>query len=81
MKFSPVLLLKTGFVLDPLISDTNYFLHSCRGAASPVLPAFYSVPVSILAQLPETFVYIYDTQREAVDCSRINTEDALSLIF
>jgi len=56
LRFSPALLLKTGSVLDPLISGNDYFEHSHRAAASPVLLSFYSVPESILAQLPETVV-------------------------
>lgn len=76
LKFSPALLLKMSFVLYSLISDTNHFQHSRRAAASPVLLAFYSLPESFLAQLPETVVvYTYDTQSKAVDFSRINTED------
>lgn len=82
LKFSPALLLKTGFVLDSLISDIDYFHHSHRAAASPVLLAFYSVPESILAQLLDTVVvYTYDTQSKAVDFSRINTEDVLCLFW
>lgn len=61
LKLSPALLLKTGFVLDPAISDTNYLQHSHRDAAHPVLLAVYSFPESILAQLPQTVVaHTYD---------------------
>lgn len=78
LKFSPALLVKTAFVLDPLISDTSYFQHSRRAAASPVLLAFYSVPESILAQLPDiVVVYTYNTQSNAVNFSRINHQNAL----
>lgn len=78
VKFSPALLLKTGFVLCSPISDTSYFQHSHRAAASPVLLAFYySLPEPVLAQLPETVVYTYGTQSKAVDFSRINAGDVL----
>lgn len=48
--------MKTGYVLDPLLSDTKYIQHFHRVAASSVLFAFYSVSEPILAQLPETGV-------------------------
>lgn len=84
VKFLPAALLKTGFgfALEPLISDTDYFQHSHRAAAGPVLSALYSVPEPILAQLPETLdVYTCDTQNKAVDFSRINTENVLCLVL
>lgn len=80
LKLSPALLLKTGFVLDPVISDTNYLQHSHRDAARPVLLAVYSFPESILAQLPQTVVaHTYDAQSKAIDFSRKNTEEVLHL--
>lgn len=82
LKFLPAALQKAGFVLEPLISDTDYFQHPHRAAASPVLFALYSVPEPILAQLPETVVvYTYDTQSKALDFSRINTENVLCLVL
>lgn len=64
LEFLPALRLKTVFVLDPLISDTDHFQHSHRAAASRVLLALYSVQEYTLAQLPEpVVVYTYGTEQ------------------